>query len=349
MSRILVVVLGAGSSFDCVETDRISATNFRSEYRPPLVNGLFSDNPVYVAILSHYGRLATIAEDIRIQLRYRTSIENLLKELKGRALSNPTFEKAYRQIPLYLQELLGEVSAHYNVDGNSSKFHTLLKKIEASPFGKVLFLTTNYDLFLEHAFSDFFRMKFDDIPSYVNIGDKYSIVKLHGSVNWGQQITNAKDFPGGNVTEYIDLIPGQLKLLKSIQILDGHGENSRVISSRLMYPSLSIPIGEEKEFVCAEEHVEVARNLVKNGTHFLFCGFSAFDPDVLTLLRESPKEKKVKIVSKSKDSAIEVLSRIDASDRGKWLSNNKNEVGLIVSKHKFSHFVNDSELDDFLC
>jgi len=57
-----------------------------------------------------------------------------------------------------------------------------------SEFDQVLFLALNYDLLLEKAITSYDDVPFDHLDSYLPRKKKWSLIKPHGSVNWGRQL-----------------------------------------------------------------------------------------------------------------------------------------------------------------
>ena len=57
-----------------------------------------------------------------------------------------------------------------------------------SEFDQVLFLALNYDLLLERAITSYDDVPFDHLDSYLPGKKKWSLIKPHGSANWGRQL-----------------------------------------------------------------------------------------------------------------------------------------------------------------
>jgi hypothetical protein len=114
----LVVILGAGASRAC--TPRPGDPN----YLPPLTADLFSER--YAPILSHYPRAEAAAADIRVIVESGALvIERFLRE-QLRESKDEFARRRYRQIPLYLQELLVGVSRSY---GRSKKWRDRRERV----------------------------------------------------------------------------------------------------------------------------------------------------------------------------------------------------------------------------
>lgn len=125
--RTLTVLLGAGASYDCASSP---TSVVKDEFRPPLVKELFKNRPGFNNILTKYPKAEALSETIRARLANHENSENLetiLRELDSE--ESIYLKKRLWEVPLYLQELLGEVSEHY-VESGGTRFDTLISEIE---------------------------------------------------------------------------------------------------------------------------------------------------------------------------------------------------------------------------
>src|ERR1700682_1514700 len=115
-SNSLVVVIGAGASYDCIanQSDEVPLNNritvVDSDYRPPLTMDLFAPRPAFNEILDNYPLVSGLSEDIRVRLRKGQEsesgkserLEQILRELA--ASQRFQTRKHVWEAPLYLQE-----------------------------------------------------------------------------------------------------------------------------------------------------------------------------------------------------------------------------------------------------
>jgi len=337
MSDTLTVILGAGASFDCTQ-ERI--TDFSQDYWPPLVNELFAFRLSFNKILRKYPRAEALSEEIRTKLEAGVSLEALLRQLASE--DNFAIKKQYWEIPLYLQELLGEVSEHF-VRFGGTKYDTLVRAIARSTFQEVLFLTVNYDLFLDDALKLMHGVTFSTLDSYCPKDSGWSLIKLHGSVNWGKKLLTPHN-PIPNSVELLNTLDGEIELDQKIQILSGHHDESRFIGSDFFYPSLAVPIEGKDEFACPEEHIQKAKSFLKFCSNFIIIGFSALDEHVLKQLEAVQYVRKLMVVNGSEASALEAIRRI-ASKNMKFSHENYPDC---LYAGGFRDFMTSGELDRFL-
>ena len=335
MQKRLTVILGAGSSYDCV-TPNVAEHN--TDYRPPLTEELFAFRRSFNAILRKYPKAEALSDRIRTRLTARDSLEDLLRSLEEER--NLYLKKRYYAIPLYLQELLGEVSAHY-VQG-ATKFDTLVGSLEGSSYEKVMYLTLNYDLFLETALRRLYRIALSVPRHYLGEGFKWSLVKLHGSVNWGKKLLNPVS--SRNSAEILDELTEELHLDPAIHVLDGWQEDARRVQNS--FYAITVPLKDKDEFVCPEEHSGHAEEFLRGCTDFLVIGFSALDGHVLKLLKVVPRVQKLIVVNENKPSAMETLGRLVKVNKNFDLFPAGREK--VAAGFGFARFIDEGKLATFL-
>jgi hypothetical protein len=278
--RQLIVVLGAGASFDCAGP-LVGRNDGR---RPPLVTELFDER--FADILHEYPLAEQVAPDIRIAVGSgQLALEAYLRD----ELRNSEYEhlrRRYFAIPLYLQHLSFEVS--HSFTSHPDNYDRLIT--EALRFERVTFITLNYDTLLDD------RLAIDSaigsIDDYVSSKRRWSLVKLHGSVNWGRAVQHPEPPTRSEVGQLIAARDGVRRVetfaedfaalregverrtsdrieLREAEGLDGlraewswndqQFSYGRAQEAQLYYPALAVPLGPADELVCPETHVEHVR------------------------------------------------------------------------------------------
>lgn len=338
MDNKLTVLLGAGASHDCVTE---GVTQYDPDYRPPITKELFSFRPAFNRILRKYPKAESLSDEIRIKVNSGTNLESILSQLKSE--TDLSIKKHYLQIPLYLQELLGEVSTHFVLAG-ATKYDTLVRLIQTSRFNKVMYLTLNYDLLLDGALTRFYDARLNQLSHYCDQNRNWSLIKLHGSVNWGNKLLSTNRTIE-NATALLDSLVDEPIFDTEIQILKGHRDESRFVGNWFFYPALAVPIGGKKTSVCPEEHVKHAESFLGSCSNFLIIGFSALDQDVLEQLKLVRTLKNLVIVNESEAEVRNTLKRIGTvnstfSSHARYFD--------VFSPIGFRNFVDKGELALFL-
>jgi hypothetical protein len=181
MARRLIVVVGAGASYDCSRSLR------DDEFKPPLVTLLFDGRTSFAKILHEYTLAEQAAADIRPAIASgATAIEEFLRT-RLRDAEDAYARQRYWQVPLYLQHLMHTVS---QTDGHGytiqpDNYDALLNA--ALVLDEVVFISLNYDTLLDDRLFAY-PPGLENIYSYIHDRRNWSLIKVHGSVNWGRPL-----------------------------------------------------------------------------------------------------------------------------------------------------------------
>ena len=298
----LAIVLGAGASHDCHDPRGFS----NDDYRPPLVKDLFASRPRFNQVLAKYELAARVAPDLRDRLSAKESIEDILAEYFAPSVS-PHLRRMYWEIPLYLQELFGTISEDY-AGGFGTLYDTLVQRIERAGLQNVVYITVNYDRFIDRALQGVYGCGFNSLD--VHCGQKnWMLAKLHGSVDWGQKLNNYKA-PAAPASFDIE---GNALDLGPIQYMKGHTQPARgdARTGVYLYPAISTPTSGKQRFTCPDGHVETLKRRLRDCSSLLVIGFSGLDDHVLSLLAEHmPAPKLLAIVNGGMTPGRETFGRL---------------------------------------
>jgi hypothetical protein len=302
----LFVVVGAGATRGCAPEN----VPRNLGYLPPLVTDLFQPGQSHLSeVLAKYPLAKLAAADLRgvgdslaieevIRTRYRDSEQDL-------------DQRIFRGIPPYLQEQLHTVSYEYS--GFPQNYESLVTNLLRLP--EVIFISLNYDVVLDRVLTSVTPL-IGSISWYIQPDRNWSMVKLHGSVNWVRHSnlnegTLFTDPPEDlQLDEEIVLRP--MDELWKIRGLSGpsggfaHGD--------LHYPVLSVPIGEADELACPDTHVDFLKSKLdaSQPLHLLFVGYSGNDEEVISLIRDSGRGiKTLTVVDTSREASEAVFTRLN--------------------------------------
>lgn len=298
MSSQAVVILGAGASHDLMDP-REEELSANPAYKPPLTENVFSSQPSFQRILNNYQDAAALAESIRFRLRkvnytqggnlQGEQLEPLLREFSESSEAHR--RKQFREVPLYLQELFGEISDNYAVHDSVRRLppnYTHLVNELLARFDRVAFVTLNYDLFLEQALSvPSLAGPVSDL-SWYHTSKRWMLFKLHGSVNWGRKILV---YPKPRYTlralEAIGETELEDNLDEEIRLLPERGHLTRWIDQVPYYPAIVVPLEGKYGFSCPPDHVANLTEFLRSSSEILVIGLSGKDADLLDLLKAS--------------------------------------------------------------
>lgn len=305
MGKRALVVLGAGASYDLLSAFQEPKS---PDYKPPLTKEIFTSCQATAIHLEHYPGAENLAATIRNRLGQQPSLEDILAEL-GASKETPTVED-FRQVPVFLQELFGEISTRWVTDpGNYSD---LVRTLLTSGFDRIAFVTLNYDLFLEMALArSQLGGPITSIDSYIR--DRWILIKLHGSVNWLKRIRFQPSKPLKaqlSETDSIDRasVDNRRKLLLAIidesrlaqldpeirvaeNWYDWYAPDEENRSQFApYYPVLTVPVTDKYDVLCPPEHLKELGSFLQECPNILVIGASGNDKDLLDVLQASVLE-----------------------------------------------------------
>jgi len=343
MNKKLTIILGAGASHSQnIDPEPLD----RQEFRPPLTQGIFSRSRSFGAILHKYPLAETIASDINRRLKQNKpgeGLEQILRSYEERLSKgeDSAITRQFLQVPLYLNELFGEVSQHFT--HKPDEYNTLVNQV-LDHTERILFLTLNYDTILEIPLSRIFAVDFSK-PSHYISDSKWMLVKLHGSVNWYRGF-NSYQMASNDESQYFENLKNQklpLSLSDNYMMVAIPGHQHKFIGNSPTYPAITIPVDGKYETSCPPEILEKAKSFLKECENFLIIGTSGSDRDLLDLLKENAKGGNTLIVGREEENT----KRTNAN-----FLNAVPQLGGVANRyfHKrgFSEFVDSGELNDFL-
>ncbi len=289
MEKRIVVVVGAGASAGLRGVDVGSVD---TDYEPPVTNNIFSHRQS-ARILSLFPGANALAATIAIEVSRGKGLEATLRELKDSGTS-PTKEQ-FREIPLFLQALFAEISAKYTT--LPVNYSSLVERLLRSGFEQVAFVTPNYDLFLEQVLAtSFLGGPIGDLNSYID-RDRWLLVKVHGSVDWGWPLTVKVPKPDPWADEswrnsYLQVLRDSdldhIVDSSDVRFVENYGKPTWRDDDP-WYPALSVPLG-EYDFVCPPSHIERLSAYLEGCRNVLVIGVSGKDKEILDLLSTSLPE-----------------------------------------------------------
>lgn len=330
----LVVLLGAGASYDCA-----SENVARDWPRPPLVIEMFE--APYDRILDNYPVARHAGSEIRYAI-HRASDEGrsiaLEQFIKHRFQEAATDEdrRKHLALPWYLQELLWKASRTYTRNPDNID---LLVAHALRTQRQVAFVTLNYDTILDDVLTAV-GGPLDQLEQYADPDRRWSLIKLHGSVDWGFQIYDPT-FTERRVTVptfALKEISSEISIRRGSSITE---VRLQAVGAQWYYPALSVPVGGDLRLAnCPPEHVAALRELLRRAESIdlLVIGYSGLDTEALELLGAC-SVRSLRLVIGPNDEARPILDRF-----AKALSI---ACEPVVSSAGFSTFAQRGELEGY--
>lgn len=342
MGKQLTVIVGAGASYDLIPglggTSLATANaTVNPDYQPPMAADLFKYRRTFQGILENYPRARSLAATIGIRVTRGEGLEAVLRSLRDSTEEN--IVRQFRQIPLFLQELFGDISDYHTSE--PVNYTHLMNQVLISDYEKVAFVTLNYDLFLEKSLAGVDGAKFDSLDSYVPTGRRWMLVKLHGSVNWARRVrTDPKPVNDDQVLRIVDENPVEDHLAEDIEFLPNRQERW-THEAGLLYPAIAVPVEGKYGFVCPPAHVDALERFLPSCQNYLVIGVSGRDQDLLDLLHTRVKKCSELMIVGGGDVA-EVASRL--TTKVQFFGGRR----AVTAAGGFSRFIMNETLEEFL-
>src|SRR5882762_3497761 len=187
---MLLVIFGAGASYDSVAHLPLSAVNdnLHNPERPPLANQLFDNRLIFVRAMREYPEVIPLAPPLR---RPGVVVEAELAKLKEQSKTYPPARRELAAIRFYLHSALWECQKQWHAKHNGiTNFAAFLRELERWRYERdehVCLVTFNYDTMLEEAMELVLGCTFQGFSKFIS-QKGFSLIKLHGSIDWGLEI-----------------------------------------------------------------------------------------------------------------------------------------------------------------
>jgi hypothetical protein len=326
-----MVIFGAGASYD-------SCSSFPPEqwprggtawHRPPLAKELFLNVPQFRGISRTYDRFQPLLPDLEAQ----ENVEAILEGFREKAVSDVECRRQLWAVQYYLRELINYCQANWiNHTHGVSNYRTLLDQVREC--NRVCFVTFNYDTLLDSALQSF------DHPlrtmSEYTSGPKFSLIKLHGSIDWKYWIPKTTtNLQRNDQPQPQDLIRAALSVGdRAIIDKDGNTPSETKIELHFYLPALAIPTASNQRFVCPPAHIQALGDAIRHVTRIAIVGWRAAERNFLEMLATGlPNEVEAIAACGNTDAAEATLGRLSAAGiRGKFQASPGGFTDFVVNR-----------------
>jgi hypothetical protein len=342
---MLLVIFGAGASYDSVphlppfQLSRVANQNnwnplpelqspgLHEQSRPPLANGLFDTRGIFVNVMSQFRECMEIVPWLR---KPGVSVEGELARLQSEAPTYPRVHQELAAVRYYLHVALsvcmdGWRGAHFG----ATNYAVLLREIERwrlASSESVCIVTFNYDTMLEDAMNQVLGISLPNLNSYLQ--ETYTLVKLHGSINWGREVDNQSALAAPHTYNPQRLITeaATLQISDRYRVVAGRPMYREGEPQRIVFPALSIPVERKDEFNCPSDHVQRLKDMLPNVTRVLTIGWRGAEKDFVDILHKLLAEKpSLMVVSGDAEGAKQTVKNLGVGMPGTYLTNSNPE------------------------
>ena len=301
---MLMVIFGAGASFDSSPTyipgsvpPGASSTDQHNDFnRPPLAKDLFANRPLFIDALEAFPQCKTIVPRLRAPavISGQTSIETVLQEIEEEAETYTRGPQELAAVRCYLQRAISQCEMQWrSTTRGITNYLTLLREIERKHRGdeRVCLVTFNYDTLLEAAL-EHLGLMVGSMEDYIDRLALFRVFKLHGSVNWAQEVEillpdNMN--PGHPPSILRHLIEHAAGLPISNRFVLCDPGSMGVVNGRPVFPAIAIPVEKKQSFQCPQHMIDQLAAALPHVTKILVIGWRASEAHFLDLLKRHLK------------------------------------------------------------
>jgi hypothetical protein len=317
---VLMVIFGAGASYDSDMSHPTKTGDDVLQHRLPLSDHLFDGRELFAQTMERFPECQFIIHKLRHRNDKQT-VEQALEILRAESKKHDQAIREMVAIRFYLQRMIWDCQAGWaKVHRNTTNFKTFLYLIRQYNKAKdACFVTFNYDTMLEDALPAV-EIKIENINDYVT-ATNYKIFKVHGSVNWGRVISDrspisVQGIDGEAVAAAIiqhapfiiteNLVSDDYRIVHNLVLL--HKSDNVPL-----FPALAIPLESKRDFECPAAHLRVLKQCIPKSSKLLIVGWRATDAPFLELLKEAPKEMVVHIICSGSIENKQIADRMETA------------------------------------
>jgi SIR2-like domain len=337
---MLMVIVGAGASYDSAISRPLESSTARGTNRLPLANSLFEERKVFFEAFHNHQHFGPIVHRLR-SLNGR-GIEEVLEEISLEGESYPHRRVQLLAIRYYLKSAIGSCAAEWLTEVDRVTNYRILFDLIRQykrPGMPVVIVTFNYDLLLEDALGLEMRYQFPKIDSYAQTQQEFSLFKMHGSTNWSRFVNT----PQLNYSQMISLAETDGISETEMIMLDGEAVNNKGYAFGYI-PAIAIPLQSKLKFECPDDHCRNLEKVLPKVKRVLTIGWRGLEQHFIDMLNNHLGALE----------SLLVVSKGDAQTTGsaltaKLFARAVGRMALTSFEDGFSKFINrPSVIRDFL-
>jgi hypothetical protein len=286
---MLVVIFGAGASYDSYGRYPAPEDGRFEVGRPPLADHLFEPD-FEGTVFQSYRQARGLAARLRPGVRQGT-VEEALRQLSDEAESDPRRDVELLALRFFLRDAIFRCVENWerqmNGVSNYAALLTQLRNWQSRTNEPVALVTFNYDQLLDDACHDILGLDLGTVEGYMSSGG-FKLYKVHGSTNWVQPLSNkVKTFGGPNpiieLGRLVDPLPDVFAISPvgpvSVMVPD--------LGERACIPAIAVPLAGKSDFACPTSHIVQLRSDLAESRLALVIGWAGADEDFAKVWAES--------------------------------------------------------------
>lgn len=321
---MLMIIFGAGASYDSDPVHPIPSAAGTSGGRLPLARDLF---------WSGYGKFAAsypACQGLMTRLRAAApNVEPELERIRAEAKKRTYLLRQLEGVRYYLRALIHESEDNWFrvlVD-HVTTYTNLLEEVEGwreESDERLALVTFNYDCLLDHACRSVIPgLRLARVADFAG-RENHSVFKLHGSIDWNQGVSFSE------TRVLMDpALDTENRMIDDVMIThptgqywrDGEQAPKGVPGYGYARPAIAIPMVTKggNDFACPADHVSTLRQIIPSVTNLIVVGWRGEEEHFHDLWREAERQggviplRRMLVVDASEEAAQGVLDRLKAA------------------------------------
>jgi hypothetical protein len=305
---VLLVILGAGASFDSVDVDRAIPFGMRNmEFQPPLAQDLFDNRMPFISVLNRYPECRGLVVQLRRAVAEGRPLERELDLIASLGENDAVIASQLLAVRYYLREVIAECAEQWHKQSaGATNYHWLVGRLARwcrETDERVLYVTFNYDTMLERAIEDELRTPLVSLEDFIR-HESLRVVKLHGSISWGHPVKIPGPWPLPQrsmlIRDPVSYAPTPEFLVRKDWNVGNQGDDT--------VPALAVPIERKQLFECPDEHIAAMRSALEDADRVLVIGWRATELPFIELLGDFWKRVRASMIVCGSAEAAEETS-----------------------------------------
>lgn len=328
----MMVILGAGASFD--STPRFKPGTERDAFvpRPPLADELFGTR--FRETWTKFPGIEPLVP------RLHTAVEATLQRFQEESQYDPERHKQLMAIRHYVARIVGTCEHQWFAKHRITNHAGLLDGIRSWCLRnneRVCFVTFNYDTFIEQALADSpLHQRMEKLEDYIK-DETYKVIKLHGSVTWFHKVVSP-DMGVARERGEDDVVRELIDKAKEVTwerqfVINKRGTVGKIVDSgAVVIPAIAIPVQEKPGGSfdeCPSEHVEALRACIPSAKTLMLIGWAGKEKKFLKMLEALPTDALGVVVGKNEDDAKEIIKGLPGNPGSYQPSTAKGFTGFV--------------------
>lgn len=312
---MLVVIFGAGASYDSIDLHRYGL-HPNDPWRPPLAKQLFEARPgSFGQSMQRFAAAGPLFMRLQTAINAGSPVEQAIQVMSDELSESEYGARQLAALRFYLQEIIWQAGLQWSPKAfGQTNYVLLVDRIERWRMAakeNVAYVTFNYDLLLEGALRAVLPLD-RGFDGYVTARTR--LYKAHGSVDWGHPTATEASY-GSTDLRYALIdhaatwAPDPNQWFRFMSIGNSRAQED-IPGTWYLHPALALPTAGKAGFEIPGDHLKSLQADIEDMNWLLVIGWRGQEEHMLQLFRAANKPVKAHVVTDSGDTAESLLTML---------------------------------------